>query len=125
MGWWGSLAKKVSSGVSTLGQKVGDGVRAGVKYGIKNSESIANIAGKVENIAGTVGDIALTGAGIATASGFVPLGGFLGGVSAVSKGVSKGAGAVKGVANKVSEAKATAAKFGIDVNQMTDRYLGP
>ena len=122
MGWWGSLAKKVSSGISTLGQKVGDGVRAGVKYGIK---SIANMAGKVEDIAGTVGDVALTGAGMATAAGFVPLGGFLGGVSAVGKGVSKGAGAIKGVANKVTEAKTTARKFGIDVNQMTDRYLGP
>ena len=41
MGFFGSLAKKVSGGVSTLGQKVGDGIRAGVKHAITNSEKIS------------------------------------------------------------------------------------
>ena len=38
-------------------------------------------------------------------------------------GVGKGAGAVKGVANKVTEAKATAKRFGIDANAMANNIL--
>ena len=56
MGFFGSLAKKVGGAVSTLGQKVAGGVRAGVKYGITHSEKIAQVAGKVEGIANQVGE---------------------------------------------------------------------
>ena len=112
MGFFGSLAKKVGGGISTLGKKVGDGVRAGVKYGITHSEKIGQIAGKVSNVAEKVGDAALLGAGV------------LGSVAGASKGVMKGADAVQGVANKVTKAKQTASRFGIDANAMANKFLG-
>ena len=112
MGFFGSLAKKVGGAVSTLGKKVGDGVRAGVKYGITNSEKISQVAGKVSDVANKVGEFATAGAGL------------LGSVAGASAGVSKGAGAVQGVANKVTQAKQTASRFGIDANAMANQFLG-
>jgi len=123
MGFFGSLAKKVSGGVSSLGKKVVSGVRAGLKYGITHSEKIGDIAGKVSDVAGTIGDVALAGAGVTAGMGLEPVAGFLGGVAGLSKGVSKGAGAVQGVANRVTEAKQQAARFGIDANQLANRFL--
>ena len=123
MGFFSSLAKKVSSGVSTLGKKVVSGVRAGVKYGITHSEKISDIAGKVGDVAGKIGDVAGVGATITAGMGLEPVAGFLGGVAGVSKGVSKGAGAVKGVADRVTQAKEQLGKFGIDANQMANRFL--
>lgn len=124
MGFFGSLAKKVSSGVSTLGKKVGDGVRAGVKYGITNSEKISQVAGKVSDVANKVGEFATAGAGVTAAMGLEPVAGLLGSVAGASAGVSKGAGAVQGVANKVTQAKQTASRFGIDANAMANQFLG-
>tara|TARA_R110000822_G_scaffold153202_1_gene292648 strand:+ start:526 stop:897 length:372 start_codon:yes stop_codon:yes gene_type:complete len=123
MGWFGSLAKKVSGAVSTLGQKVASGARAGIKYGITHSEKIAQVAGKVESIADKVGEVAGAVALGAAASGFEPIAGFAGGVAGLAKGVGAGAGVVKGVANKVTDAKKTAARFGIDANAMANRML--
>lgn len=123
MGFFGSLAKKVGGAVSTLGKKVGDGVRAGLKYGITHSEKISDIAGKVSNVAEKVGDGALLGAGITASMGLEPVAGFLGGVAGASKGVMKGADAVQGVANRVTQAKQTASRFGIDANAMANRML--
>ena len=123
MGFFGSLAKKVSGGVSSLGKKVVSGVRAGLKYGITHSEKIGDIAGKVSDVAGTIGDVALAGAGVTAGMGLEPVAGFLGGVAGLSKGVSKGAGAVQGVANRVTEAKQQASRFGIDANQLANRFL--
>tara|TARA_R110000772_G_scaffold211048_2_gene321723 strand:- start:360 stop:737 length:378 start_codon:yes stop_codon:yes gene_type:complete len=125
MGFFGSLAKKVGGAVSTLGKKVSDGARAGLKYGITHSEKIAQVAGKVEDIAGQVGDVAGAVAIGAAASGFEPIAALAGGVAGISKGVGKGAGAVKGVANQVTDAKKTAARFGIDANAMANQFLGP
>ena len=90
MGFFGSLAKKVGGAVSTLGKKVGDGVRAGVKYGITHSEKIGQIAGKVSNVAEKVGDAALLGAGVTASMGLEPIAGVLGSVAGASKGVQKG-----------------------------------
>tara|TARA_Y100000004_G_scaffold119955_1_gene134775 strand:- start:529 stop:900 length:372 start_codon:yes stop_codon:yes gene_type:complete len=123
MGFFSSLAKKVSSGVSTLGKKVVSGVRAGVKYGITHSEKISDIAGKVGDIAGTVGDVAGVAAAGLAATGLEPLAGVAGGVAGLAKGVSKGAGAVKGVADKVTKTKEELGKFGIDANAMANRFL--
>ena len=124
MGFFGSLAKKVGGAVSTLGKKVGDGVRAGVKYGITHSEKISQVAGKVSNIAEKVGDAALLGAGVTASMGLEPIAGALGSVAGASKGVMKGADAVQGVANKVTKAKQTASRFGIDANAMANKFLG-
>ncbi len=124
MGFFGSLAKKVSGGVSTLGQKVGDGIRAGVKYGITNSEKISQVAGKVSDVANKVGEFATAGAGVTAAMGLEPVAGLLGSVAGASAGVSKGAGAVQGVANKVTEAKGIASRYGIDANAMANQFLG-
>ena len=123
MGFFGNLAKKVGGAVSTLGKKVASGVRAGVKYGITHSEKISQIAGKVGDVADKVGNIATAGAGITAGMGLEPVAGFLGGVAGVSKGVSAGAGAVKGVADRVTQAKQTASRFGIDANAMANRML--
>jgi len=124
MGFFGSLAKKVGGAVSTLGKKVGDGVRAGVKYGITNSEKISQVAGKVSDVANKVGEFATAGAGVTAAMGLEPVAGLLGSVAGASAGVSKGAGAVQGVANKVTQAKQTASRFGIDANAMANQFLG-
>tara|TARA_R110000796_G_scaffold39632_4_gene98715 strand:- start:1087 stop:1458 length:372 start_codon:yes stop_codon:yes gene_type:complete len=123
MGFFGSLAKKVSGAVSTLGQKVASGARAGIKYGITHSEKIAQVAGKVEGIADKVGEVAGAVAVGAGAMGLEPIAGLAAGVAGVATGVGKGAGAVKGVANKVTDAKKTAKRFGIDANAMANRML--
>jgi phage-related minor tail protein len=123
MGFFGNLAKKVGGAVSTLGKKVASGVRTGVKYGITHSEKIAQVAGKVGDIAGTVGNIATAGAGITAGMGLEPVAGVLGGVAGLSKAVGAGAGAVQGVANRVTQAKQQASRFGIDANQLANRYL--
>tara|TARA_R100000654_G_scaffold73651_2_gene106713 strand:- start:525 stop:896 length:372 start_codon:yes stop_codon:yes gene_type:complete len=123
MGFFGSLAKKVGGAVSTLGKKVASGVRAGVKYGITHSEKIGEIAGKVSDVAGKIGDVAGVGATITAGMGLEPVAGFLGGVAGASKLVGKGAGAVQGVANRVTEAKEQLGKFGIDANEMANRFL--
>ena len=123
MGWFSDLGKKISTGVSTLGKKVVGGVRAGVKYGIRNSEKIGSVAGKISDIAGKIGDVALTGAGITAGMGLEPVAGVLGGIAGLSKGVSKGAGVVGGIANRVTQVKQQASKFGIDANQLADRYI--
>jgi hypothetical protein len=123
MGFFGNLAKKVGGAVSTLGQKVVSGARAGLKYGITHSEKIAQVAGKVGDIAGKVGNIATMGAGITAGMGLEPVAGFLGGVAGLSKAVGAGAGAVQGVANRVTQVKQQASRFGIDANALANRML--
>jgi hypothetical protein len=120
MGFFDKVGEFVGKGASYLGKKV----KQGVRYGIKHSEKISNIAGQVEDIAGKVGDVAGVAAAGLAATGLEPLAGVAGGVAGIAKGVGKGAGAVKGVADKVTDAKTQAKKFGIDANQLADRFLG-
>tara|TARA_R100000231_G_scaffold137830_1_gene114898 strand:- start:695 stop:1036 length:342 start_codon:yes stop_codon:yes gene_type:complete len=109
---------------SRLAHKVGGAVKSAVRFGVKNSEKISSIASKVGDVAGKIGDVATAGATITAGMGLEPVAGFLGGVAGASKLVGAGAKGVKGVADSVSKAKEVAGKFGIDANQVADRFLG-
>ena len=119
MGFFSKVSSFVGKGAQYLGQKVKEGVR----YGVKNSEKISGIAGKVSDIADKVGTGAGVVAGALAGTGLEPLAAAAGGVAGIAKGVSAGAGAVKGVADNVTKAKATAKRFGIDANALADRMV--
>tara|TARA_R100000900_G_scaffold80941_2_gene63652 strand:- start:96 stop:551 length:456 start_codon:yes stop_codon:yes gene_type:complete len=85
MGFWSSLGNRVSSGIHSLGKKVGRVVKRGVKFVGEHAKSIEEGANVVSHVAGALA----TGAAMV---GLEPVAGVLGGVAAGAKGVSKLAG---------------------------------
>ena len=80
MGFVHSLGSKVVSAGTFIGKKAHEGL----KYGVKHSGKIAEIAGKVSHVAGQVGDFAAAAAPIVAATGFEPGAAALAGVAAAS-----------------------------------------
>tara|TARA_R110000824_G_scaffold222106_1_gene409465 strand:- start:3960 stop:4364 length:405 start_codon:yes stop_codon:yes gene_type:complete len=102
MGFIQRLAKKVRGFVAPLGQKIGDGFRAGLKFVGDNVEKVKGVLGKVGDIAGTVGNVAafaspfaaaIPGIGPALATGLAGLGALgktvEGGVETANRGVAR------------------------------------
>jgi methyl-accepting chemotaxis protein len=115
MGWLNRLGNAIKGGAQRLGNKVHEGVDAGIRLMDKVAPVVDKVAGKVSSVAGRIGSVA--GMAVPFTAEIPIVGEAVAGVAAGAKAVQAAAAGAKRGAQFIERASSTAKKIERDVDR--------